>query len=74
MAAKPFEEPDFFTDHSVLLDPYEALDVVRSQSPVRQMENHDFVMVTGFAEATEVLRDGEHYSAVIAAAGPTAPP
>lgn len=71
--AKGFEEPDFFTDHSVLLDPYEALDAVRSQSSVRQMENHDFVMVTGFAEATAVLLDGEHFSSVIAAAGPTAP-
>jgi cytochrome P450 len=73
MTATGFREPDFFTDHSVLLDPYEALDAVRSQAPVRQMENHDFVMVTGFAEATAVLLDGEHFSSVIAAAGPTAP-
>lgn len=73
MSANGFAEPDFFTDHSVLLSPYAALDAVRSQASVRQMENHDFVMVTGFAEAAEVLRDGEHYSAVIAAAGPTAP-
>jgi cytochrome P450 len=73
MTAKGCEEPDFFTDHSVLLDPYEALDTVRSQAPVRQMESHDFVMVTGFAEATAVLLDAEHFSSVIAAAGPTAP-
>jgi cytochrome P450 len=68
-----FAEPDFFTDHSVLLDPYEALDSVRAQAPVLQMRNHDFVMVTGFAEATAILLDGEHFSSVIAAAGPTAP-
>ena len=68
-----FQEPDFFTDHSVLLDPYKALDSVRSQAPVRQMEGHDFVMITGFAEATQVLLDGEHFSSAIAAAGPTAP-
>ena len=73
MTAGGFQEPDFFTDHSVLLDPYEALEAVRSQSPVRQMKSHDFVMVTGFAEATAVLLDGEHFSSVIAAAGPTAP-
>jgi cytochrome P450 len=73
MTTESFREPDFFTDHSVLLDPYEALDAVRSQGPVRQMENHDFVMVTGFAEATAVLLDQEHFSSVIAAAGPTAP-
>jgi cytochrome P450 len=57
----------------VLLDPYEALDAVRSEASVRQMERHDFVMITGFAEATQVLLDGEHFSAVISAAGPTAP-
>lgn len=73
MTDKTFTEPDFFTDHSVLLSPYAALDSVRDQATVRQMESHDFVMVTGFAEAAEVLRDGDHYSAVIAAAGPTAP-
>jgi cytochrome P450 len=71
--ARDFEEPDFFTDHSVLLNPYEALDAVRSQAAVRQMESHDFVMVTGFAEATKVLLDGEHFSSIISAAGPTAP-
>ena len=71
--ADNFKEPDFFTDHSVLLDPYEALDAVRSEGRVRQMTGHDFVMITGFAEATQVLLDGEHFSSVIAAAGPTAP-
>jgi cytochrome P450 len=73
MTADGFGEPDFFTDHSVLLDPYEALDAVRSEASVRQMESHDFVMVTGFAEATAVLLDRENFSSAIAAAGPTAP-
>ena len=73
MATKAFNEPDFFTDHSVLLSPYEALHSVRSEATVRQMQSHDFVMVTGFQEATAVLLDGEHFSSIIAAAGPTAP-
>jgi cytochrome P450 len=73
MTGEGFEEPDFFTDHSVLLDPHAALAAVRTQAPVRQMAAHDFVMVTGFAEATQVLLDQEHFSSVIAAAGPTAP-
>lgn len=68
-----FIEPDFFTDHSVLIQPYEPLEAIRTQATVRQMASHDFVMVTGFAEATAVLLDGEHFSSVIAAAGPTAP-
>jgi cytochrome P450 len=68
-----FIEPDFLTDHSVLIHPYEPLEAIRAQATVRQMASHDFVMVTGFAEATAVLLDGEHFSSVIAAAGPTAP-
>lgn len=72
MADTPFREPDFFTDHSVLLDPYEALEKVREQAPVVHMKQHDFVMVTGFKEAAAVLLDGENFSSVIAAAGPTA--
>ena len=73
MTANASGEPDFFTDHSVLLDPYEALDTVRARAPVLQMESHDFVMVTGFAEAAAVLLDSENFSSIIAAAGPTAP-
>lgn len=73
MTAESFQEPDFFTDRSVLRDPFEALAQVRERSPVLHMQQHDFVMVTGFKEAAAILLDGEHFSAVIAAAGPTAP-
>lgn len=73
MTAETFREPDFFTDHSVLRDPFQALHAVRDQAPVLPMKQHDFVMVTGFKEAAAVLLDGEHFSSVIAAAGPTAP-
>jgi hypothetical protein len=73
MGATNFQEPDFFTDRSVLLDPYGALAEVRDQAPVLHMKHHDYVMVTGFREAAAVLLDGEHFSSVIAAAGPTAP-
>jgi len=73
MAVQEFAEPDFFTNRSVLRDPYPALDAVRAQGPVYRMKTQDFVVVTGFAEATAVLLDGEHFSSIIAAAGPTAP-
>jgi len=73
MKSATVPEYDFFTDHSVLLDPYRALAEMREQAPVWQMRNQDFVLVTGFKEAAAILLDSEHFSAVISAAGPTAP-
>jgi cytochrome P450 len=66
-------ERDFFTDRAVLLDPYAWVDASRQKARVRKMDARDVVMVTGFAEATAMLVNGDGYSAVIAAAGPTAP-
>ncbi|MDE2301107.1 MAG: cytochrome P450 [Sphingomonadales bacterium] len=67
-------ERDFFTDHELLRDPYGWLDQMRARGPVGRMDSRrDVVMVTGFAEAAAVLVDGATFSAVISAAGPTAP-
>jgi cytochrome P450 len=73
MITKIAEGPDFFTDSSVLRDPYAYLDRVRAQAPVGWLTNREVVMVTGFAEAVQVLMNTKDYSSVIAAAGPTAP-
>jgi cytochrome P450 len=73
MNTKISEGRDFFTDSSVLRDPYAYLDAIRSQSPVGWLTNRDVVMVTGFAEAVQVLMNTKDFSSVIAAAGPTAP-
>jgi cytochrome P450 len=66
-------ERDFFTDRTVLLDPYAWVDASRAKARVRKMDARDVVMVTGFAETAAMLVNGDVYSAVIAAAGPTAP-
>lgn len=73
MSTKNVAERDFFTDRSVLLDPYSWLDKSRERGRVRQLDNRDVLMVTGFAEATEVLSKQDAFSSAIAAAGPTAP-
>jgi cytochrome P450 len=73
MKTKINEDRDFFTDRSVLLEPYEYLDGIRSQSPVGQLTKRDVVMVTGFAEAVSVLLNTKDFSAAIVAGGPTAP-
>lgn len=73
MTDKLTPERDFFTDRSVLLDPYSWLDESRAKGRVRKLDGRDILMVTGFAEATEVLLNCDAFSSAIAAAGPTAP-
>ena len=58
-------ETDYFTDHAVLLDPYEFLEGIRAHGPVVQLKSRDIVAVTGFAEAVEVLNNREDFSSVI---------
>lgn len=58
-------EKDYFTDHSVLLDPYDFLEGIRAQGPVVQLKSRDMVAVIGFAEAVEVLLNAHDFSSVI---------
>jgi len=66
-------ERDFFTDRAVQLDPYPWLEDSRAKGRVRQLDGRGIIMVTGFSEAAQMLLDGDNFSAVISAAGPTAP-
>lgn len=66
-------EVDYFTDHSVLLDPYDFFDEIRGKGPVHQLESRDIVMVTGYQEALEVLNNPADFSSVIAPGGPVVP-
>ena len=64
---------DYFTDRSVLLDPYDFFEEVRARGPVVQREDRDMLFITGFAEAVEVLLNKADFSSSIAGAGPAAP-
>lgn len=64
MAASALET-DYFTDHAVLLDPYEFFEEVRGHGPVVQLKSRDMLAVTGFAEAVEVLTNGHDFSAIM---------
>ena len=66
-------ERDYFTDHSVLLDPYDYFEDVRAHGPVHQLTGRDIVVVTGFREAVEVLLNTEDFSSSIAGPGPVVP-
>lgn len=58
-------ERDYFTDHSVLLDPYDYFEDLRRHGPVYQMKSRDMVMVTGFREAVEVLLNTADFSSCL---------
>jgi cytochrome P450 len=67
------EERDYFTDRSVLLDPYDYFEEIRARGPVVQLEGRDILAVTGFKETVEVLLNKADFSSSIAAPGPVAP-
>ncbi len=67
------EERDYFTDYSVLKDPYEYFESMRDRGGVYRSTVRDLIMVTGFEEAVEVFRNTEDFSSVIAPQGPALP-
>ncbi|MDG2003723.1 MAG: cytochrome P450 [Novosphingobium sp.] len=66
-------ERDYFSDHSVLLEPYEYFEALRANGPVYRLKNRNLVIITGFEEGVEVLLDADRFSSSIAAVGPVAP-
>ncbi|MET0269808.1 MAG: cytochrome P450, partial [Sphingomonas sp.] len=67
------EDRDYFTDHSILKDPYSYFEAVRAHGPVHRLPASGIVVVTGFEEQLEVLRNTEDFSSVISTSGPAAP-
>lgn len=67
------EQRDYFTDLSVLRDPYQYFEDMRAGGAVQWMKHHDVVLVTGFEEALEVLRNDRDFSSVISTSGPVVP-
>jgi cytochrome P450 len=70
---KSLEERDYFSDHSILKNPYAYFEAIRSKGPIYQLPDSGIVVVTGFEETLEILRDTEHFSSVIGPQGPAAP-
>ncbi|MCJ8156086.1 cytochrome P450 [Sphingomonas sp. LaA6.9] len=64
---------DYFTDRSVLLDPYAYFEDIRPKGPVHYDETRDLFFVTGHAESVEILRNSNDFSSVITVNGPLVP-
>ena len=60
---------DFFTDESLVPDPYPYFDHLRSKCPVTQATPFNVLAVTGYEEAMAVYKDPA-FSSCISVAGP----
>lgn len=64
---------DYFTDHEILVDPYAYFEAVRAKGAVYRPAGKDYLMVMGFEETLEVMRNSEDFSAIIGLQGAAAP-
>ncbi|AGB22671.1 cytochrome P450 [Mycobacterium sp. JS623] len=64
-----FETVDFFTDESLVPDPYPYFDHLRSKCPVAQATPFNILAVTGYEEALAVYKDPA-FSSCVSVAGP----
>jgi len=67
-----WEAIDFFSDESLVEDPYPYFEQLRSTCPVLALPHHGVVAVTGYDEATEVYRDVDTFSSCNSVIGPFA--
>jgi cytochrome P450 len=63
---------DFFSDQSLVEDPYPYFEHLRAACPVLPLPHHGVVAVTGYDEATEVYRDIGTFSSCNSVIGPFA--
>ena len=67
------EDRDYFTDHSILKEPYAYFEAIRAKGPIYQLPGSGIVVVTGFDEILQVLKNTQDFSSAIAPQGPAAP-
>src|SRR5579864_2186032 len=61
---------DFFTDLSLITDPYPYYEEVRAHGPVWQEPVHGAFVVTGYDEISAVYRDSTAFSSLNSFSGP----
>lgn len=67
-----FERIDFFSDESLLEDPYPYFEYLRAQCPVAPLPHHGVVAVSGYDEAIDVYREVDTFSSCNSVIGPFA--
>jgi len=64
---------DWFTDLSLIADPFPYYEQLRARGPVIREPHHGVVVVTGYEEGIAVYRDDEKFSSINAPSGPLPP-
>ena len=67
-----YDAVDFFTDQSLIEDPYPYFDHLRAQCPVLPTDHYGVVAVSGYDEASDIYRDIETFSSCNSVIGPFA--
>ncbi len=65
-----FDSIDFFTDPSLIGDPYPYFEYLRSKGPVAREPRNGVIAVTGYDEAVAIYRDSETFSSCNSVIGP----
>jgi len=67
-----FDHIDFFSDASLLEDPYPYFEHLRAKCPVTRLPHHGVLAVSGYDEAADVYRDIDVFSSCNSVVGPFA--
>ena len=67
-----FEQIDYFSDPSLVAEPYPYYDYLREKGPLTRIK-HGVLAATGYDEALAIYRDSESFSAVNSPTGPFPP-
>ncbi|HEX5144266.1 MAG TPA: cytochrome P450 [Mycobacterium sp.] len=64
------DQLDFFTDQTLVADPYPYMEAMRAGCPVRREPHKNVLVVTGYDEAVAVFGDADTFSSCTAVTGP----
>ena len=64
------DQLDFFTDQTLVADPYPYMEAMREGCPVRREPHKNVMVVTGYDEAVAVFGDADNFSSCTAVTGP----
>ena len=67
-----YDSVDFFSDASLVEDPYPYFDHLRARCPVLPTSQHGVVAVTGYEEASEIYLNSDDFSSCNSVIGPFA--
>jgi cytochrome P450 len=65
-----FDQIDFFTDLSLINDPYPYFDYLRAKGPITRLPHRNVVAVTGHEECIAILNDAATFSSANGVSGP----